>query len=545
MIKLALTAQAGWRRLPSSDAEIWFTGRLYEGTRSLSLEETAAFLNALPMERSALQKALTNIDGLFAAIVKRGAIVIAVVDHIASYPLLIKRDGEVLVTDRGKECFSDGRIPLEDINHDASLALAMSGYTLGGETLARSVTWLVAGSYAIIENADVYIGRHYIYSAWKLAADNIDYSKALEAVLRQIFERLIGSLDGRTVLLPLSAGRDSRLIASALREHDYSQVKCFAYGRPGNFEARASEQIAARLGYPWTFVPYSQRSQRLSIGRGGHARYRRDSDSFAAVPFEQDFFAVSALLESGWAPRDAVIVNGQSGDFIAGNHIPESLATGKPDSRGWAAVFDAMIDKHYSLWSSARTAENTAKLHEMMSEQLRLVEAPSNPDYGAYGLFECLEYDNRQSKYVVGGQRAYECLGVEWRLPLWEKPLVEFFRKLPLKHKFRQKLYVETLERLNWGGVWSGIDDRRRVTPNWLRPVRVLTMLLAAPFGRKCWHEIERRLFAYCSDVLCNYAYLCYRQVVRDQRGFRNAVSWFTEAYLSRHGLDWRGAPKP
>src|SRR5690606_848846 len=248
------------------------------------------------------------------------------------------------------------------------------------------------------------------------------------------------------------------------------RVKCFAYGQPGNFEATASRQIAERLGYDWTFVPYTIRGQRAAFATPAHEDYRRFSDSLTAVPFEQDFPALARLVDSGWAPRDAVVVNGQSGDFITGNHIPPSLGPDAGDDAGrdWTAVLDALLAKHYALWQALGTPERLALVRRALSAELEALGAPPRPGAMAYGVYECSEYQNRQSKYVLGGQRVYDYFGLDWRLPLWERPFVDFWRTVPLALKYRQRLYRETLRRLDWGGVWRDIDDRRRVSPGWL-----------------------------------------------------------------------------
>jgi asparagine synthase (glutamine-hydrolysing) len=441
-----------------------------------------------------------------------------------------------------------GNDPRADIDGDTAMIFALSGFTIGSATLSRSTRRVPAGGYVVATDAGLHDGQYHVYRAWEADAEPAGgWSAVLERLLRRLFERLAASLGGRTVLVPLSAGLDSRLIASGLRAVGYDNVKCFAYGQRGNFEAVASQQIAERLGYPWTFVAYTQTGQRAAFAKPSHEDYRRFSDSLTATPFEQDFPAFAALLDGGWAPRDAVVVNGQSGDFITGNHIPPSLGPEAGDGAGRdrAAVLDALIAKHYGLWRALGTPERLALVRQALSAELDALGAPRRPGAMAYGVYECSEYQNRQAKYVLGGQRVYDYLGLDWRLPLWERPFVDFWRTVPLALKYRQRLYRETLLRLDWGDVWHGIDDRRRISPGWLVPLRRSARLALAPFGRARWHEVERRYFAYWMDLVCNYAAQPYGRVARDRRGFRNAIAWFTEAYLARHGLDWTGAPLP
>ena len=96
----------------------------------------------------------------------------------------------------------------------------------------------------------------------------------------------------------------------------------------------------------------------------------------------------------------------------------------------------------------------------------------------------------------------------------------------------------------NWGGVWQDWHFPQTVSPASLRTLRNLLKLMHAPFGRKRWHEFERRYLDYFMDLLCNYAVTPYTTVIRDERGFRNGLSWHIEAYLQNKGLNFGRLPE-
>jgi hypothetical protein len=43
--------------------------------------------------------------------------------------------------------------------------------------------------------------------------------------------------------------------------------------------------------------------------------------------------------------------------------------------------------------------------------------------------YEIYEFENRQSKWVIGQQKVYEFLGYTWELPLWKTSLMKYFEK--------------------------------------------------------------------------------------------------------------------
>ncbi len=272
---------------------------------------------------------LRNIVGdLLAAVVGHFAIcatgpgwAFAAVDWVRSIPLAITQvDGAWMIDDQPERLRRRAGLGLADIDPDAALAIGMAGYTIDDAALYRGIAacWCRANWPSSTDGA-LTRHRYYIYRPWQVRAAlrPMRSNRELKDLTLNLIERMLGTLGGRPLLIPLSAGRDSRLIASAAKHLGYKNVRCFTYGRAGNFEAKASQAIAERLGYRWTFVPATIGKQRRFFESEDYERYLDFADSGCSLPFVQDMAPLLELKASGYVPDDAVIVNGNSGDFIS------------------------------------------------------------------------------------------------------------------------------------------------------------------------------------------------------------------------------------
>ena len=425
----------------------------------------------------------------------------------------------------------------------------MAGYTIDIATLFPAINQLGPGEFVLFrDGAPSARHRYYTYQPWranKPAYDPVRSERNLAELTLALIDEIMRGLEGRMLVVPLSAGRDSRLIVSAARHLGYDNVRTFAYGIPGNYEALTSKAIAERLGYDWRFVPVDPSFMRRHYTGADWRDYNRFADSLQSVPFVQDLPQVQLLKADGYIPDDAVLCNGNSGDYISGLHLVPSMRT--PPShqdmdQRLEDIVIAVYNKHFALWQVLRTSEAQLSITTQLKGSLARAGATLDDPQNDYGLYEYAEFQDRQCKYVITGQRIYEYLGHEWRLPLWDKAYLDFFETIPLEGKVGQKLYADMLKNADWGGVWQDVPvNAKTIRPGWIRPLRVAAKALHAPLGRAAWHRSERRWFSYWMEGGFQSAIVPYRQVAADRRGARHGIAWQTEAYLKAKGIDFGG----
>lgn len=545
-VDIRLPGNKLWHRHDIDGATVWCAGA---ADRNVAQALVTALASAEPLQSAT--DIMRGVPHQFAIIARTERATFCAVDRVRSIPLIwtAEGDGPAIIAQCGTDMFAGlaaaGRAR-PAVDRDQALAVAMSGYTVGPHTLYQDIHALLPGECLYITSEDApEVHAYWRYRPWSESParkrSTAENSEELAEILLRALRDTVRKADGRCIAVPLSAGLDSRYVASGLKEIGYDNVLCFSYGLEGNREAHAAQAIAGELGYRWAFHPYEMGAMRKAFASQDYQAFIDYSDSLTAVHFPQDFVAVTGLLKNGTLPPDTVVVNGQSGDFLTGNHIPASLAGAEGYAEpGIGTVVSALLNKHFALWGHMQTPENQGVIDRLLT-----VEFDSLTDGGfqedaakLYGLFEASEYADRQSKYVVNGQRSYEQLGLDWDLPLWHGDLIDFYETQPLSAKVGQKLYRDTLLRTNWQGVWRDIPvNATRLRPWWLPPVRTMLKVIHAPLGRKAWHRFERRYLDYFMSTLCAHAVRDWVDVARDTRNPRSAIAYHVEDYLGRHGM--------
>ncbi len=533
----------GWKEYNYDRLDIWINGSLTKAKVDLIFKSILKNISNANTDYSSINEIVNSIKGSFALIIRSEQWIYAACDKVKSIPVsFVIVNNKIIVGDYAPLLVENANLNKKNIDKFAVLQIAMSGYCFGNRTLYNNVYQLAAGQSIMVNANSVIRDYYYTYSPWKIK-ENISKSKwvnKFSEVCWAAIDELIESADGRQIVIPLSAGNDSRLIASLLHEKKVKDVVCFSYGKKNNFEIQTAELISKKLGYQWLGISCNVNSQRFFFQSTVYKEYVDTFESYNSIPAVHDISVISNIYENNLISQDSIIVNGSTGDFISGGHINANILSNTNINSTMDDYISYFLDKHYSLWNNLRTNENDKKIIDGLLSVVadRGISKTINSD-NMYSFYETIEYAGRQTQYVINQQRAYDFFGYGWRLPLWSDYFLDFWEQVPVQYKVNQNLYIDTLKKNNWGKVWLDYPvNMENVTPVSLKVLRNFIKLFFTPFGRDNWHDFDKRVFQYWTYISCNTAVSSYNKVLFDSRGYRNYISWVTDQYLKGKDLE-------
>jgi len=443
-----------------------------------------------------LAELLRDVNGFFAlAVISKSSATVAV-DKMRSIPLFYSVNPEqrrVFISDRA-EWLKDqlgvtNRVPM------TTQEFLLTGYVTGSDTLYEPIRQVQAGELvrftASPTGIEVHRERYFelehdldqepapgeaagpAVTANGATLDEDDPAlqglfEAHDEVAVRAVERLIEIADGREIVIPLSGGYDSRLVALLLKRLGHPRVTAFTYGQPGNTEAVVSKNIAVAIGIPWLFVPYTHELWADYFNSPERHDYYLRSFNLSSVPHLQDWPAVAELKKNGEISENAIFVPGHTGDFISGGHIP--LDYSKIEEIGQKRVVADILGKHYVLWPQNRHAlyrEFGTRIAAHLPGECRTAAEAAN-------AYERWDWQERQAKFIVNSVRAYEFWGYDWWLPLWDSEYIDFWSRVPLRYRFDRILYKEYVRQLETQVL--GSSSLRPVAQNPTSPLRELLL---------------------------------------------------------------------
>ncbi len=294
---------------------------------------------------------LKQLNGFFALIKHNGHQLFAAVDRVRSIPLFYGQKGNDFFLSDSAEWVRQ-QVRNNRMDPLAREEFLLTGYVTGADTLFPDVKQLQAGEALCVhddgKNININTIRYCRFTHKNEIQKSIgDLMDEHDQVLLRVFKRLIQFADGRTIVVPLSGGYDSRLIVLMLKRLKYDKVITFSYGRPGNKESKVSSKIAKSLGLQWEFVEYSNELWYKWYHSDEYSRYAQFANGLTSVPHIQDWPAVWQLKKKNLIPNDSI--------FVAG-HTPMLSLVGKPTLENSTA--NAILKKHYSLWSIDQSSPN-------------------------------------------------------------------------------------------------------------------------------------------------------------------------------------------
>ncbi len=269
-------------------------------------------------------KYLKKICGCFSIVMEIDEGIIAASDQPGSFPifyavknnvLYIRDDAVAIVRDTG----------LNKINHTALIDYLHFAGVMYNDTLVDGINMLPAMKYlyAAGDMLAPECGKYMtLYSSDYSINDSKTAESAVDSAFASAAKRLSDSLQGRTAVVSLSGGVDSRACLLMLKSRGYKNVVCYTYGRKNNPDTEVAKAVAEHMGYRHIFIPYDRKNWKNAYKDEYTEKFIKASHNLGAIAHMESHFVVRRLINEKLVPKDSIFITGHVG-IMSKSHFEE------------------------------------------------------------------------------------------------------------------------------------------------------------------------------------------------------------------------------
>jgi asparagine synthase (glutamine-hydrolysing) len=356
---------------------------------------------------------LARLDGHFAILAQHGERSFAITDREGSYPVFHCANCGKFSLRFACECPDSAR----ELTRGEIVQYMYSGVLPGGVTWQKNVTSLGAAEIGWIEK-----GRLKRNTWWHPPG----MTKGRRA---ESWDELFGHLadkihrfgKGKTLLLPISGGVDSRLIAALVKESGHEDVLAFSYGTADSSEMAWGRQSAKILGFRWEGIEYSESTWQGLFEDEEYLNFVDRWSSGVSPPHIQDFPASQRLNEILGGLENTVLLPG-FGPVEPDIQISATERGGHALTR--EQTLAKLIRHEMFLWNIWNPRWNGWKELKQGLREDWLAD-PMARKLGGHDYILHWYWKNRFSRYLMNSQRNYERFGAQWLLPFCDERWLE------------------------------------------------------------------------------------------------------------------------
>lgn len=358
------------------------------------------------------QCCVQQCNGLFSCIRSGTDWSAAAVDSSRIYPLYYRQNADgLIITDDPYKLLQAGDVEDEDSVNDYMAMAAPEE----GKTLVKGIMQVKPGHFLCTDLTQL---SYYQYTS-KSEELEMPTEGTFADMLCSVFRRMVQSVQGRQIVIPLSGGNDSRLILCMLRKLNYENVICYTVGRPANDEKQIAEQVANQLGYPLYYIDTTSQEacDLISMSDRKFDQYYRFIGNLGNFVWLFEYPAICLLRKMGVLEPNAVFVPGHAADFNAGSHLRKGCVS-------------SCNSVHYL--TSAILYDNCEYDGIRIKHKVQqYIQDGVHKGYTRWSVFQSFIFQNRLPHNINNSARIYECFGYDVRLPYWDRQFLESFRRMP------------------------------------------------------------------------------------------------------------------
>ncbi len=471
---------------------IFFKGYFFYNNILYTELDACEFISKI--EHCQLSQMLAQFNGSFAILTNNETQKWAATDRLRSMPLfyyicadklLLGDDPEILIKNGDHHIGTDERSLNEYL---------LNGFCIGNTTLIKHLYQLRAGELTnFCETGNPKSSLYFSHIGKTRELNDVEHEfKALDEISDNWTKRLITSAQGRQIVIPLSGGYDSRYIACQLVKHGVKNIISYTYGIPASPEVSRSRAIANELGLEWHFIDYTQERFETFLNSSEHDEYLNYAHLYSSTPHYQEFLALQYLVEESIIQKNAIIVPGFCGDLLGGSFVPLEIKMGKFQNLANTGLDKYVLSKQYYLSIFLRDHVNE-DMRSHLKKELDFIgwrEGYEKDPQKFVSYNDAFFIHHKVAKYVINSLRVYEYFGLQWRMPLWDNELMDYWYSIPYTARSDDPLYNKYLSkniftplRVNLSKPESGKlvrVEKLFIKNTFIRPFRrIVTILLA------------------------------------------------------------------
>lgn len=371
---------------------------------------------------------LELLNGSFLIVIQWAGVIYLVGDKLRTFPLLYCLKGRFFyVFDLAEDLLCT--LGDKNINKNHVSYFMACGYLYEGETLLEDCFLVPPSSFVKFSNQIVTVHSYHKRLFDKCMVEE-RYKEDALSVIAHLVNRLKQFARGRQIVIPLSGGYDSRLIACMCKYFGLNNISCFTYGLPDSSEVEIAIKVAKTLGYPLYFFKSNKNTWEELFEKDIVKPYLKYGGNLNSIAHLQDFFAIYELKKKELIDNDSIITPGHTGDLLAGNHFPEKVNKNN--------IVNLVYDKYFNINILNESSEREVK--SFLFDQLQKY-ADLFTEEGCFEAIYQWNINSRQPNYIINSVRAYEYFGYSWFLPLWDDEFVRFWSGISCVQRKYENLY--------------------------------------------------------------------------------------------------------
>ncbi|WP_297098198.1 hypothetical protein [uncultured Draconibacterium sp.] len=375
---------------------------------------------------------ISRLNGQFSIVVNNENETWGTCCHTWSFPLFYKIDKDNFFISDQPEKLQQIKAD-EEIDAFASSYFLQFGVTPFQQTLHKTIAQIQPGEIIRFKNNSEEINSDFAFQLQqKPIAERT--TKYIATHFRTVFEKYYKQIKNKQILLPLTRGYDSRLLACLLAEFGHKNVLCATWGRKNNSEKQTAQKVAEKLGFKYRFIEYNEELINNFKSDPTFTNYANYAGHYSSMPYLQDYFSIKLLKEQKLIDENTVALPGHPGDFLRGAHLNNSILNLEVSELGTALI------KTLGTSLPAKP-EFKATLQEILEENLLKQKNISPAE-----AYEFWDLQERQCKFISNSNQVYSFFGVDVLMPLFDKESPQFFAGINARNKNREQLYNQTLE---------------------------------------------------------------------------------------------------